>query len=51
MVWRRTFAAMAKLVIVIVSTNDCGNGNHQKSNFVLNEKLFQHQENKPKTEN
>lgn len=40
MMWRRTFAALAKPKIIKMCTNDKYNSHDEKRNFVLREKLF-----------
>lgn len=40
MMWRRTFTAVTKPVIVKMGTDDQGNSDQQKKDLELNKKLF-----------
>lgn len=51
MMWRRTFAAVAKPEIIKMGAYDENNSDYQKTNFVLLKKLFQHQEDESDAKN
>ncbi len=51
MMRRCTFTSVTHPVIVKMSTDNEGNSDYQKMNFVMNKKLFKDQEYKPGTEN